>query len=168
MSVNLSRVQLARGERLRALVQQVLDEFSMPPGCLQLEVTEREVMRDPEAARGLMNGLRRMGIKLAMDDFGTGASSLGCLRDYPFDVIKIDKSFVDGLAGNPAMMAVVRATVSVIENLGMASVAEGIEDAGQLGVLQSLGCRYGQGYHFSRPLPPDRVLGLLPMRVAAA
>jgi EAL domain-containing protein (putative c-di-GMP-specific phosphodiesterase class I) len=166
ISVNLSRVQMALGERLLALVARVLQEVGMPPNCLQLEVTEREVMREPLAARKLMNALRATGVKLAMDDFGTGASSLGCLRDYPFDVIKIDKSFIDDMSG--PMLAVVHATVAVIENLGMVSVAEGIEQELQVGILQSLGCRYGQGYFFSRPLPADRLLASLPACRAAA
>jgi EAL domain-containing protein (putative c-di-GMP-specific phosphodiesterase class I) len=168
MSVNLSRVQLAQGAQLQALVSQVLLEVGMSAENLQLEVTEREVMNEPEAARSLMNGLRTMGVRLAMDDFGTGASSLGCLRDYPFDVIKIDKSFIDGLGDNPALLAVVQATVSVIQNLGMASVAEGIEKPAQVELLRSLGCGYGQGYHFARPLPPEQVLALLPMCASAA
>jgi len=166
ISVNLSRVQMALGDRLLSLVARVLNEVGMPPNCLQLEVTEREVMRDPLAARKLMDALRATGIKLAMDDFGTGASSLGCLRDYPFDVIKIDKSFIDDMSG--PMLAVVHATVAVIENLGMVSVAEGIEQELQVGVLQSLGCRYGQGYFFSRPLPADQLLAALPACRAAA
>jgi EAL domain-containing protein (putative c-di-GMP-specific phosphodiesterase class I) len=156
ISVNLSRVQMALGDRLLALVADVLQGVGMPAHCLQLEVTEREVMREPLAARKLMGGLRAMGIKLAMDDFGTGASSLGCLRDYPFDIIKIDKSFIDDMSG--PMLAVVHATVAVIENLGMVSVAEGIEQEVQVGILQSLGCRHGQGYFFSRPVPAALLL----------
>ncbi|WP_158219884.1 bifunctional diguanylate cyclase/phosphodiesterase [Ideonella sp. A 288] len=160
MSVNLSRVQMHQGDRLIAHVQHVLDDTGMPPSRLQLEVTEREVMRDPTHARALMDRLRAMGLRLAMDDFGTGTSSLGCLRDYPFDVVKIDKSFVDGLVANPDVLAVIHATVTLIENLGMASVAEGIEDPAQAGILQSIGCRYGQGYLFSRPVPAQQLPGL--------
>jgi diguanylate cyclase (GGDEF)-like protein/PAS domain S-box-containing protein len=165
VSVNLSRVQMGLGELLLALVANVLAEQQMPPGALQLEVTEREVMRDPAAARKLMEGLRCLGVKLAMDDFGTGASSLGCLRDYPFDVIKIDKSFIDDIDTSPAMLAVLHGTVAVIENLGMSSVAEGVEQAVQVGVLQSLGCRFGQGYLFSRPVPGDRLLAAMGLEV---
>lgn len=157
MSVNLSRVQMHQGDRLVALVQEVLAEAGMPSGHLQLEVTEREVMRDPTTARSLMDRLRAMGVRLAMDDFGTGTSSLGCLREYPFDVIKIDKSFVDDLAANADVLAVIHATVSLIENLGMTSVAEGIEEIAQAGILQSIGCRCGQGYLFSRPITPDQL-----------
>jgi diguanylate cyclase (GGDEF)-like protein len=168
MSVNLSRVQMALGERLLALVGQVLAEHRMPASALQLEVTEREVMREPEAAQRLMYGLRGLGVRLAMDDFGTGASSLGCLRDYPFDVIKIDKSFIEDVGSSAEMLAVLHGTVMVIENLGKVSVAEGVEDALQVGVLQSLGCRYAQGYLFSRPVPAAQLLqAVAPPAVAA-
>jgi EAL domain-containing protein (putative c-di-GMP-specific phosphodiesterase class I) len=109
-----------------------------------------------------------MGVLLAMDDFGTGASSLGCLREYPFDVIKIDKSFIDDLAGRADMLAVTHATVSVIENLGMVSVAEGIEHEVQVGILQSLGCRHGQGYFFSRPVAGERLLDAVRARAVHA
>jgi EAL domain-containing protein (putative c-di-GMP-specific phosphodiesterase class I) len=97
-------------------------------------------------------------VKLAMDDFGTGASSLGCLREFPFDTIKIDKSFVTDLCNDPHVLAVAHATVNVIENLGMVSVAEGVEEPGELATLQSLGCRYGQGWLFGRPMAPELLL----------
>lgn len=168
ISVNLSRVQMALGEGLLILVTRVLEELAMPPGALQLEVTEREVMREAAAARSLMLKLRALGVKLAMDDFGTGVSSLGCLRDYPFDVIKIDKSFVDELGRSAATLAVLHGAVTVIHNLGMTSVAEGVEDDLQLGALQSLGCRLGQGYLFSRPVAGTALLeALRPLAVTA-
>jgi diguanylate cyclase (GGDEF)-like protein/PAS domain S-box-containing protein len=168
ISVNLSRVEMSLGDRLLDRVAAVLAEVGMQPRQLQLEVTEREVMREPAGARRLMNGLRAMGVLLAMDDFGTGASSLGCLREYPFDVIKIDKSFIDDLAGRADMLAVTHATVSVIENLGMVSVAEGIEHEVQVGILQSLGCRHGQGYFFSRPVAGERLLDAVRARAVHA
>jgi len=133
----------------------------MPPAALQLEITEREVMKDPINARDLLLALSSFGVKLAMDDFGTGSSSLGCLRDYPFHTIKIDKSFVTDLGRDPHVLAVAHATVNVIENLGMVSVAEGIEDPAELATLQAMGCRYGQGYLFARPMPADQVLGAM-------
>jgi EAL domain-containing protein (putative c-di-GMP-specific phosphodiesterase class I) len=105
-----------------------------------------------------MHSLRELGVRLAMDDFGTGTSSLGCLRDYPFHTIKIDKSFVTDLCRDPHVLAVAHATVNVIENLGMQSVAEGIEEPGEVAVLQSMGCRFGQGYLFARPMPASQLL----------
>ena len=158
VSVNLSRVQLAQGERLLATVSSALADAGMPPAALQLEITEREVTREAHDARAQMQALRAWGVKLAMDDFGTGASSLGCLRDYPFHTIKIDKSFVTDLCRDPNVLAVAHATVNVIENLGMLSVAEGIEEPDELATLQSLGCRYGQGWLFGRPMAGERLL----------
>jgi diguanylate cyclase (GGDEF)-like protein len=165
VSVNLSRVQLAQGQRLLATVRDVLAASGIPPSALQLEITEREMMKDPGGARELMAGLAALGVKLAMDGFGTGASSLACLRDFPFHVIKIDRSFVSGLFLDPHVLAVAHATVNVIENLGMASVAEGIEDPSEAATLQSLGCRYGQGDLFAAALPPDELLRAMAARV---
>ncbi len=155
VSVNISRTELALGQRLLARLREILASTGLPASCLQLEVTEREVMRDPEASLALMRELRGLGVSLAMDDFGTGTSSLGCLRDYPFDVIKIDRSFVHDVAANPDMLALIHATVTLAVNLGKSSVAEGVETAAQVAVLQSLGCRYAQGFYFSRPVGAD-------------
>ncbi len=158
VSVNISRAELAQGGRLLHCVRESLLAASLPAECLQLEVTEREVMRDPAASLALMQQLREAGVRLAMDDFGTGTSSLGCLRDYPFDVIKIDRSFVTGLAAGPDTLAVIHATITLVENLGKCSVAEGVETAEQLAILQSLGCHYAQGYFLGYPLPEAEVV----------
>jgi EAL domain-containing protein (putative c-di-GMP-specific phosphodiesterase class I) len=161
ISVNLSREQVALGRRVLTMVREALAEAHMPASALQLEITEREVMKNPEQARELLMELSNMGVKLAMDDFGTGTSSLGCLRDYPFDTIKIDKSFVTNLCRDPHVLAVAHATVTVIENLGMVSVAEGIEDPAEVAALQAMGCRYGQGFLFARPVPAHALLAAL-------
>jgi diguanylate cyclase (GGDEF)-like protein/PAS domain S-box-containing protein len=161
ISVNLSRAQMRQPERLLDAVRQVIADQCMPPGALQLEVTEREVMHEPTEMRALMQRLHELGVRLAMDDFGTGTSSLGCLRDYPFDVVKIDKSFLAGLPTHPDVMAVLHATVTVIENLGMLSVAEGVEEPAQVALLQAIGCHHAQGYLFARPLPGSALPALL-------
>jgi diguanylate cyclase (GGDEF)-like protein/PAS domain S-box-containing protein len=166
ISINISRAELALGDRLLARVQSALEETGLPAGCLQLEVTEREVMRDPHATLRLMHALRDMGVRLAMDDFGTGTSSLGCLRDYPFDVIKIDRSFVHDISGNADVLAVIHATITLVENLGKMSVAEGVEKREQVAVLQSLGCHYAQGYFFSTPLSEQQMLGFMAEKTA--
>ncbi len=158
VSVNLSRRQLVLGKQLLLAVRAALERAKMPSSALQLEITEREVMKDPASARELLLGLSATGVRLAMDDFGTGTSSLGCLRDYPFHTIKIDKSFVTDLSRDPHVLAVAHATVSVIENLGMISTAEGVEAPQQVAMLQAMGCRYGQGYLFGRPMPAERLL----------
>jgi len=125
-----------------------LESIGLSPHCLQLEVTEREVMRNPEAALTVMRELRRLGIHLAMDDFGTGTTSLRFLQEFPFDTIKIDRSFAKDLNTGSDVLEVIHATVGLIENLGMASLAEGVEEPAQLAILQPLGCRYAQGYLF--------------------
>jgi diguanylate cyclase (GGDEF)-like protein len=158
ISINVSRAELALGGRLLSRINTVLKRTGLPGRCLQLEVTEREVMRDPSACNALMKQLRAMGVRLTMDDFGTGTSSLACLREYPFDAVKIDRSIVKGLTHDADVMALIHATLTLVENLGMASAAEGVEDAAQLAVLQSLGCSYAQGYYFSRPVPADQLI----------
>jgi EAL domain-containing protein (putative c-di-GMP-specific phosphodiesterase class I) len=158
VSVNVSRAELALGRRLLDQVRGTLEHLGLPEECLQLEVTEREIMRNPEAAHALMLELQSLGVKLAMDDFGTGTSSLGFLRNYPFNTIKIDRSFVQDVTGSADVLAVIHATISLVENLGMASLAEGVENAAQVAVLQSLGCRYAQGYYFSRPVRAELLL----------
>ncbi len=158
VSVNVSRAELAQGQRFLVQVRDLLKELNLPPQSLQLEVTEREFVRRMEFAQTLLHELQSLGVKIAMDDFGTGMSSLGFLRSSPFDTIKIDRSFVQDLTDSPDGLAVLHSAVNLIENLGMASVAEGVEEPAQVAILQSLGCRYAQGYLFSRAVPPDQLL----------
>src|SRR6185369_3414198 len=113
VSVNVSRAELAQGPRLLNSVREALEAARLPPHSLQLEVTEREVMRDPVASLALMHQLREIGVRLAMDDFGTGTSSLGCLRDYPFDVIKIDRSFMQDMVAQSSVLPVIHATIAL-------------------------------------------------------
>jgi EAL domain-containing protein (putative c-di-GMP-specific phosphodiesterase class I) len=128
---------------------------------VQLEVTEREFVRGQEAALTLLEEFQRLGFKVALDDFGTGMSSLGCLRTSPFDVIKIDRSFVHDLTNSPDGLAVIHAAVNLIENLGMVSVAEGVETPEQVAILQSLGCRFAQGYLFGEPMPVEKLMATI-------
>lgn len=158
VSVNVSRAELTQGPRLLRQVRETLAASRLPPKSLQLEVTEREVMRDPAASIALMHELRDIGVRLAMDDFGTGTSSLGCLSEYSFDVIKIDRSFINGLSAGPDRLAVLHATITLVENLGKASVGEGVETAEQLLTLQSMGCHYAQGHYLGRPLAEMEVV----------
>jgi len=167
ISVNISRAELAQGERLLERVRNTLLCTGLPAGCLRLEVTERDVMRDPPTTRKLMLALRELGVELAMDDFGTGTSSLGCLRDYPFDVIKIDRSFVSDLTTSPEVLAMIHAAITLVHNLGRTSVAEGVENSQQVAILQSLGCQHAQGYYFSRPMTRQEMLLKAPATAAA-
>jgi EAL domain-containing protein (putative c-di-GMP-specific phosphodiesterase class I) len=168
VSVNLSRVQIALGADLLHTVRSALAAARMPAEALQLEITEREVMKDPAGARELILSLRDMGVRLAMDDFGTGTSSLSCLRDYPFHSIKIDKTFLTDIGRDPHVLAVAHATITVIESLGMNSVAEGIEEPSVLAMLQSMGCRCGQGYLFARPMPAAELLDAMTARCSGS
>ena len=160
-SVNLTREQMAFSERVLTIVRAALADAAMPASALKLEVTEREVMKSPEQARRRLLELSAMGVKLAMDDFGTGTSSLGCLRDCPFGTIKIDKSFVTNLCRDPLVLTVARATVNVIETLGMVSVAEGIEDPAEVAALQAMGCRCGQGSLYAKPTSGNKFLAAM-------
>jgi EAL domain-containing protein (putative c-di-GMP-specific phosphodiesterase class I) len=125
-------------------------------------------MRKHDMYNDLMHDLQDLGIKIAMDDFGTGTSSLGLLRSYPFNTIKIDQSFVKDLTTSRDVLAVIHATINLVENLGMASLAEGVEEPAQVAILQSLGCRYAQGYLFSRPMTSGLLLKSIAHRSAPA
>jgi diguanylate cyclase (GGDEF)-like protein len=159
VSINVSRAELGRGPQLLHAVRAALESGRLAPNCLQLEVTEREVMRDPAASLALMHELQGIGVRLAMDDFGAGTSSLGCLSEYPFDVIKIDRSFINGLTGDPDRLAVLHATITLVENLGKSSVGEGVETVEQLATLQAMGCHFAQGYHLGMPMTEAELIG---------
>jgi diguanylate cyclase (GGDEF)-like protein/PAS domain S-box-containing protein len=162
VSVNVSRVQMNEPDRLLALIREALAASGLPACALQVELTEREIMKDLDAVRSLVDELRGIGVKLAMDDFGTGASSLGCLCDLKFDVIKIDQSFVADLEHKTELLAVAHATVMMLRNLGLKSVAEGVETQAQLAILQAIGCDHGQGYLFGRPVRGGELLTSFP------
>ncbi len=160
LSVNMSRAQMLQADRLVAHVMAVLAETGMPARRLQLEITERDLTKDTPSAHALLLRLRALGLRLAMDEFGTGGSTLTSLRDHPFELVKIDKALLQGIADNPDVLAVVHATVTLIENLGLASVAEGVEDAAHIGILQAIGCRHAQGNLFALPMSPGEVATL--------
>jgi EAL domain-containing protein (putative c-di-GMP-specific phosphodiesterase class I) len=126
-------------------------------------VTEGVVMADPDRAATILGEMRRMGVGVALDDFGTGHSSLACLHRFPIDVLKVDKSFVDGLGlgGGGEATGLVQAILGMARTLRMSTVAEGIEDVEQLSELAQLGCDNGQGYLLSRPVPAEQLTELL-------
>ena len=152
MCVNLSLEQL-RHPGFIDEVAQTLEETGVNPGVLVLEITESMVMEDAESSVATLRRLRALGVRLAMDDFGIGYSSLAYLKRFPIDTLKIDRSFVDGLGQDPEDTAIVRAIVGLAGALGLEVVAEGVETAEQMSWSQSLGCQFGQGYYFARPLP---------------
>ncbi|MFN3985877.1 MAG: EAL domain-containing protein [Rhodocyclaceae bacterium] len=154
MSVNLSARQM-RDVELVDIVEAVLQATGLPPGRLELEITESSVMEHPEVAIELLRALKRLGVRLAIDDFGTGHSSLSYLKLFPLDRLKIDKSFVSDIEEDANDAAIVAAAVSLAHNLGLSVIAEGVETATQVERLCALGCDELQGYHFSHPLQAD-------------
>ena len=148
--------------------EQVVRRRSSATACrrsrLQLEITEDVVMTDPEKATRVLADLSALGIELAIDDYGTGYSSLAYLKRLPVDELKIDRSFVTHLATDRTDRAIVRSTVELARTLGIRVVAEGVEDELTLRVLCDLGADIAQGYHFTRPLPPAELTRWLQAR----
>jgi diguanylate cyclase (GGDEF)-like protein/PAS domain S-box-containing protein len=160
MAVNVSVRQFDRCD-LPAVVGEVLAETGMPSGQLCLEMTESVLMTDTEENLAALVRLKALGVTLAIDDFGTGYSSLAYLRRFPVDTLKIDRTFVERLGEQTDDAALANTIVQLGQSLGMSTVAEGIEEYGQLAALRDMGCTYAQGYYFSRPVPADEAGRLL-------
>jgi EAL domain-containing protein (putative c-di-GMP-specific phosphodiesterase class I) len=142
-------------------VHAALAAAGLDPQSLVLEITETAIMERLDAAITILTELRRLGARLALDDFGTGYSSLSYLQRLPVDILKIDRSFVAGVARSTEDSALARGILTLGQTLGLETVAEGIETAEQLAALRDLGCQLGQGYFFARPLGPAAVDALL-------
>jgi len=138
-----------------------LGESGLPARRLELEITETVLLRDTEATMVTLTQLKDLGTRIAMDDFGTGYSSLGYLQKFPFDKIKIDRSFVKDLLDKPESIAIVRAVSGLGNALGITTTAEGVETVGQLQKLRLEGCTEVQGYLFSKPRPAHELGSLL-------
>lgn len=151
LAVNLS-LQQFRHEGLLASLDRLLQETGFPPGNLELELTESIAMDDPERAVRIVQALHDRGVLLSIDDFGTGYSSLSYLKRLQLNKLKIDKSFIDDIDRDGTDVSIVTAIIGMARSLGMATIAEGVETAGQLEVLHRLGCDEVQGYFFSKPL----------------
>ncbi|MFI5892937.1 putative bifunctional diguanylate cyclase/phosphodiesterase [Actinoplanes sp. NPDC051513] len=154
VSVNLSAANLEVPD-LTDRVAYALAATGLSPRCLVLELTETVLMRDIAVTSARLEELRQLGVRIAIDDFGTGYSSLGYLRDIPVDVLKVDRSFIDGLVGNPRQQELVSAVIQLGHTLGLKVVAEGVETEDQLRLLRRMGARYAQGYYLGRPGPTD-------------
>ena len=152
VAVNISVLQFA-GNSLVRDVMRALSDSGLDPGRLELEITESVLVREPDQALLVLRELRQRGVRTAMDDFGTGYSSLSYLRSFPFDRIKIDRSFIHDIESNSDAQAIVRAITGLGRSLGMATTVEGVETLGQLTAVRREGCREVQGYLFSRPRP---------------
>jgi len=155
IAVNLSVVQF-RHPDLPSLVSAILEEEGMASDCLELELTEAVTMDDPLQAIKVMDDLYQRGIRLSIDDFGTGYSSLSYLKRFPVYKLKIDQSFVRNMAEHTEDKAIVNAIINLAQNLGLKTIAEGVETAEQLALLRENGCNEVQGYFFSKPLPASQ------------
>jgi len=160
IAVNLSPVQF-KNKTLVLDVIAALGQSGLKPQRLELEITETVLLQDTEATIAILNQLRALGVRISMDDFGTGYSSLGYLRKFPFDKIKIDRSFIRDLAEKPDSIAIVRAVTKLGTTLGIATTAEGVETEEQLQMLIKEGCTEAQGYLFSRAQPAGEVKGMI-------
>src|SRR5262249_18199314 len=160
LNVNVSTRQVRR-EVLVEAVRTALDESGLPPTALTLELTESVLARRHEELRAVLAEVAALGVRLALDDFGTGYSSLSLLQDLPVHTIKVDRSFVSALDADETRQGFVQAIVDLAQTLDVSLVAEGMETAAETTELRRLGCRAGQGFHFSPPLGADEVGELL-------
>ncbi|MCB1958899.1 MAG: EAL domain-containing protein, partial [Rhodocyclaceae bacterium] len=149
-------------------VADVLSTVGLPPSRLCLEVTETALMRDVRAGMAALTELHRVGVQLAIDDFGTGYSSLSYLKRFPIDVLKVDRSFVDGLPGEAHDVAITTAILDLARSLELEVTAEGVETVGQRDALIELGCKRAQGYLFARPMPAEDLVRHLEQQQASA
>ena len=160
IAVNLSLVQF-KNARIVDLVASILEETGLPASRLELEITKSVLLNDKDDHLIILRGLKDLGIKISMDDFGTGYSCLGTLRSFPFDKIKVDRSFVSDLETNPDAGAIVHAVLGLGHSLGMMTCAEGVETQEQLSFLRSEGCSEIQGYFYSKPKPLDQIAKMI-------
>ena len=160
VSVNLAASQFER-DLLPEEIAAILRETGLPPGRLQLEISEAVLMRDDPRMLERLDALKTVGVRLAIDDFGTGYASLSYLKRLPVDCLKIDRSLIKGVAHDTEDTAIVRAVVTLAQSLRIVVTAEGVETAEQLYQLRALGCEQGQGYYFARPVAADRLPELL-------
>ena len=160
VAVNISTRNLT-SDSLLQYIQNLLQENDVAASSLELEITESALMNVRESRIELLRGLQREGVKIAMDDFGTGYASLANLRDLPIDILKLDRSFIRAAPGRRADLKIVRRIIQMARDLKLEVVAEGVEDAAMLRLLNQMGCDHAQGFFIAKPLPKDRIEELL-------
>jgi len=160
VAINLSAVQCVQAELLN-MIASTMAAHGVNEKFIEFELTETAVMNNPEEAARNLRALKKLGVQLSLDDFGTGYSSLAQLKRFPFDFVKIDRSFISGIDSNPEDEAISAAIIAMAHSLGLRVVAEGVETAAQLGVLRTLKCDEMQGYFFSRPVPAEDFAALI-------
>ncbi len=160
VAVNMSPIHFEQ-DGLKQKIQQLLQQYQVPPTMLELEITENTAMGDMEKGSNFVTELQQMGIRVSIDDFGTGYSSLGYLRKMPIDKIKIDRSFIIDMAGSDSDMMIVKTMITLAHGLGKRILAEGVEDEHQFSLLRHMACDAVQGYLIAKPLPEAEALALL-------
>jgi EAL domain-containing protein (putative c-di-GMP-specific phosphodiesterase class I) len=165
--VNLAAANIA-DRTLPDMVAGLLARHGVPGDRLECEISEDTVMADPRRASENLQRLRTLGVRMSLDDFGTGHSSLSYLKRLPLDEVKIDRSFVSGMADDASDVAIVRSTIDIARHLGLSVVAEGVETEETLDALSELHCDIAQGFLLSRPMPADQVGDWLAARVQPA
>jgi diguanylate cyclase (GGDEF)-like protein/PAS domain S-box-containing protein len=164
ISINLSRKQFSRAS-LYADIRQALIDTGLPTNHLQLEITEVAFNSDAEAAVTTMHALRELGVHLAVDDFGTGASTFAAVHEFPIDMLKIDRSFLAGIEDSPDTVAMIQALKALADSLNITMVAEGVETQSQVALLEELDCQYAQGYYFAKPMTAAEFESLVSQRL---
>lgn len=160
MSINISAMQFRRTDFVSVLTR-VLNEYHVDPALLELEVTESVLVDDFEAVSAKLKVLKEYGIRVSLDDFGTGFSSLAYLKELPIDTLKIDKSFIDTVLTDSATRIITESIINMVKALGFESIAEGVEEQQQYRYLHAIGCDVIQGYYFGRPQAPEQIEELL-------
>lgn len=160
VSVNLSVKQFCQPNLLEQ-IDQVLEQSQLAPNCLKLEITESAIMDNEKDVAFILREMRKRHILISIDDFGTGYSSLSYLHSFPVDTLKVDKSFVQRLNQEPENVGLIPVIISLAKTMNMSVIAEGIELPEQLMILKELSCGFGQGYFFSKPVPPEQLMELL-------
>jgi diguanylate cyclase (GGDEF)-like protein len=159
MGFNLSPRQFWQPELAKGILERIR-EGGVDPSTVVVEVTESSAMADPDRAQAILEDLHAGGLRIAIDDFGTGYSSLARIRDMPVDVLKIDRSFVSGVDRDRQNQSIVSAFIELARGLDVTPLAEGIETAGELAFLLERGCVMGQGFYFSKPVPPEEIIAI--------
>ena len=155
ISVNQSRMLLNDPDYINRITE-MLNKYQIPKGYIELEITESMLFSERDKMISILNELKEVEVQLSMDDFGSGYSSLNLLKDFPFDVLKIDKEFFSEATTSESSVWILRMIIEMAEGLGIRVICEGVETKEQIEMLQKIGCRYVQGYYYSKPIPVER------------
>ena len=160
VSVNLSRVELYQPDIVK-FINDTIQKYNINSDLIELEITETVAMNELNILKNVLNELRKYGFFISMDDFGTGYSSISCLRDMPIDVLKLDRSFLDGIENDKRSRNIAKSIVSLAKSLDLIVIIEGVETKEQAELMKQFGCDLVQGFYFARPMPGINFINLL-------